>query len=92
MRRSPTARWSASSDRQAFGEGRRFTAHGLRHTWATLHLAAGTPIKWIQAQGGWSSAKLLLDTYGHFIPREMSGFENVLAPNNRNRPEQQIGS
>ncbi len=31
--------------KQAFGKGRRFTAHGLRHTWATLHLAAGTPIK-----------------------------------------------
>ena len=65
-----------------------FTVHGLRHTWATLHLAAGTPIKWIQARGGWSSAKLLLDTYGHFIPQEMRGFEDALAPKDRNRPEQ----
>ncbi len=77
--------------KDAFGEGRRFTVHGLRHTWATLHLAAGTPIKWIQARGGWSSAKLLLDTYGHFMPQEMDGFEDVLAPRHRNRPEQHHG-
>lgn len=77
--------------REALGKGRRFTAHGLRHTWATLHLAAGTPIKWVQTHGGWSSARLLLDTYGHFLPREMGGFEDVLAPQNRNRPEQRAG-
>ena len=76
---------------EAFGRDRRFTAHGLRHTWATLHLAASTPIKWIQPQGGWSSAKLLLDTYGHFIPRESDGYENALASKNRNRPEQRAG-
>ncbi len=76
--------------REAFGPSRRFTIHGLRHTWTTLHLSAGTPIKWIQAQGGWSSAKLLLDTYGHFLPREMRGFEEALAFRNQNRPEQAI--
>ena len=72
------------------GRDRRFTIHGLRHTWATLHLASGTLIKWIQAQGGWSSAKLLLDTYGHFLPREMQGFEDALRPEDRNRPEQAV--
>ena len=76
---------------ETFQDGRRFTVHGLRHTWASLHLAAGTPLKWIQTQGGWTSAKLLLDTYGHFLPREMNGFEDALAPKNRNRPELQIG-
>ena len=43
------------------------------------------------SQSGWSSAKLLLDTYGHFMPQEMDGFEDVLAPRHRNRPEQRHG-
>jgi integrase len=47
---------------------RKFTPHGLRDTWASLHMARGTPLKWIQAQGGWTTAKLLLDVYGHFLP------------------------
>jgi integrase len=47
--------------RSALGPHRRFTPHGLRHTFATLHLVRGTPIKWVQAQGGWASAKRLLD-------------------------------
>src|SRR5262245_53720182 len=55
------------------GKERRFTPHGLRHTFASLHLARGTNLKWVQAQGGWTSAKMLLDTYGHFIPTETTG-------------------
>jgi integrase len=55
---------------EALGPDRKFTPHGLRHTWASLHMARGTPLKWIQAQGGWTTAKLLLDVYGHFLPSE----------------------
>ncbi len=65
--------------REALGPGRRATPHDLRHTWASLHMARGTPLKWIQEQGGWSTAKLLLDTYGHFMPSESRGFENALS-------------
>ncbi|HME69084.1 MAG TPA: site-specific integrase [Myxococcota bacterium] len=64
--------------RRALGPARRFTPHGLRHTFATIHLARGTPIKWVQAQGGWASAKLLLDWYGHFLPSEQGGYANAL--------------
>ena len=38
-----------------------------------------TPIKWVQVQGGWASAKLLLDWYGHFLPSEHHGFADALA-------------
>ena len=55
-----------------------FTPHGLRHTFASLHLARGTPIKWIQSRGGWASAKLVLDLYGHFLPSDYSGFADAL--------------
>jgi len=64
---------------KALGAGRRFTPHGLRHTFASLHMARGTNLKWIQAQGGWASAKLLLDTYGHFLPTETTGCADALS-------------
>ncbi|MBW2397474.1 MAG: site-specific integrase, partial [Deltaproteobacteria bacterium] len=64
---------------KAFGPDRKFTPHGLRHTWASLHMARGTPLKWIQAQGGWTTAKLLLDVYGHFLPSEYTGYADALS-------------
>ena len=35
--------------------------------------------------GGWSSAKMLLDVYGHYMPREMRGFSDSLAPVDRTK-------
>ena len=64
---------------KALGENRRFSPHCLRHTWASLHMARGTPLKWIQDQGGWTTAKVLLDSYGHLMPAESRGFSDVLA-------------
>lgn len=58
---------------EAFGPDRKLTPHGLRHTWASLHMARGTPLKWIQAQGGWTTAKLPLDACGHFLLSEYTG-------------------
>ncbi len=68
--------------RQALGEGRHLSPHCLRHTWASLHMARGTPLKWIQEQGGWTTAKLLLDTYGHYLPSESRGFADALTAQN----------
>ncbi len=31
-----------------------------------------------QRQGGWASAKILLDTYGHFMPTETFGYADAL--------------
>jgi hypothetical protein len=41
-------------------------------------MAHGSPLKWIQAQGGWAPAKMLLDVYGHFLPTETQGFADAL--------------
>ena len=61
---------------------RRITPHCLRHTFASLHLARGTNLKWVQEAGGWTSAKMLLDVYGHFMPSENRGFADAItAPN-----------
>ena len=68
---------------KALGPGRHYSPHCLRHTWASLHMARGTPLKWIQEQGGWTTAKQLLDTYGHYLPTESHGYADALstAPN-----------
>jgi integrase len=70
----------------ALGEGRHYSPHCLRHTWASLHMARGTPLKWIQAQGGWTTAKVLLDTYGHYLPEESRGFADALSATSNGPP------
>jgi hypothetical protein len=42
-------------------------------------MAWGTPLEWIQAPGGWTTAKLLLDVYGHFLPSEYTGYSDALS-------------
>ena len=73
--------------RKAFGNDfRRITPHTLRHTFVSLHMARGTNLKWIQAQGGWASAKMLLDVYSHFMPTECAGYADALtAPDSLRR-------
>jgi integrase len=68
--------------RRAFGPGRRVTPHMLRHTFASLHLARGTNLKWVQEMGGWASAKMLLDVYGHFMPTESAGYADAITASN----------
>ena len=75
--------------RETFGQDRCVTPHSLR-PWASLHLARGTPIEWVRVMGEWSSAKMLLDVYGHYMPREMRGFSDSLAPSDRTRPHQGV--
>jgi integrase len=75
---------------QAFDGDRRVTPHSLRHTWASLHMARGTPIEWVRTMGGWASAKMVLDVYGHFLPREMRGYSDALAPGDRTGPHQTV--
>src|SRR4030095_11121358 len=65
--------------RIALGRARRVTPHDLRHTCVSRHLEAGTPIKWIQERGGWTTSKVLLDVYGHFMPTDVRGFADAIA-------------
>ena len=84
--------WDPIVEKTEFKSDRNVTPHSLRHTWATLHMARGTPIEWVRKMGGWSSAKMLLDVYGHFLPSEMRGFSDALAPVDRTRPHQASGN
>lgn len=47
--------------------------HDLRHTAASLWIAAGVDIKTIASWLGHSSTKLTLDTYGHLMGTDTDG-------------------
>jgi integrase len=47
---------------------KRIAFHGMRHTHATLLLAAGTPIKAVSERLGHSKTSITLDTYAHMLP------------------------
>ena len=54
----------------------------LRHTFATLHLAAGEQITWVSRTLGHSSAKVTWDRYNRFLPNltreDGSAFESLM--------------
>jgi len=47
---------------------RRIRFHDLRHSWASLALAAGVHVKVVQEQLGHSTSAITLDVYSHSIP------------------------
>lgn len=46
----------------------RIRLHDLRHTWATLALRAGVPVKVVSERLGHTSTSFTLDTYTHAVP------------------------
>lgn len=44
------------------------TLHGLRHTCASLLLAAGVPLNVVQQRLGHKRIEITLDIYGHVLP------------------------
>ena len=61
---------------------RKIRFHDLRHTCASLLLAAGVRIKEVQAHLGHASSTMTLDIYGHLMPEAVShgarAFEAIL--------------
>jgi integrase len=52
----------------------------LRHTFASTMLSRNAPLLYVQAQGGWRSASVLLRVYARWMPHEFSGPLAVLQP------------
>lgn len=55
------------------------TTHGLRHTAASLAIAAGADLKALQRMIGHASATLTLDTYGHLYDTQLETVADALA-------------
>jgi integrase len=49
---------------------KRIRVHDLRHTFATLALADGIPVKTVSKWLGHSSIRITLDIYAHVIPEQ----------------------
>lgn len=49
------------------------TWHTLRHTWASWHVMAGTPLQVVMELGGWSDYNMVL-RYAHLAPDHLSEF------------------
>jgi integrase len=54
-----------------------FRWHDLRHTWASWHVQAGTPLNALQELGGWSDHEMVL-RYAHLAPEHLSEHANRL--------------
>jgi integrase len=68
--------------REALGLARlpdHLTVHGLRHTFATLHLLRGAALLWVSRQLGHASVKITADTYGGWIQPESPGTADAFA-------------
>ena len=48
-----------------------FRWHDLRHTWASWHVQAGTPIYELQELGGWQSVEMVR-RYAHLAPEHLA--------------------
>ena len=47
--------------------------HSLRHTWASWHVMAGTPLQVVMELGGWTSYTMVL-RYAHLAPDHLAEF------------------
>jgi len=65
-----TKAWAAACDRAGL-VGLRF--HDLRHTWASWHVQAGTPLPVLQQLGGWASYSMVL-RYAHMAPGHVAPY------------------
>lgn len=57
--------------------------HDLRHTWASWHVQAGTPLAVLKELGGWSSLDQV-QIYAHLAPSTIAGFaDNAGVPHGK---------
>lgn len=54
-----------------------FPEHCLRHTFASWHIQAGTPIAILQKLGGWASHEMVL-RYAHLAPNHTAAYANKI--------------
>jgi len=55
-----------------------FRCHDLRHTWASWHAQAGTPLHVLQELGGWESAEMVRK-YAHLSTAHLTDYVDRLS-------------
>lgn len=54
-----------------------FRWHDMRHTWATWHVQAGTPLPVLQQLGAWKDYKMV-QRYAHFAPAHVASHASAI--------------
>lgn len=73
---SPKTAWNKATARAGVPG---FRWHDLRHTWASWHAMAGTPLDVLQQLGGWETREMV-QRYAHLAPSYVSQFANNSRP------------
>lgn len=68
IRQVNTASWKKALKRAGIEN---FRWHDLRHTWASWHVQAGTPLHALQELGGWESVEMVR-RYAHLAPEHLA--------------------
>src|SRR5712691_7762871 len=59
----------------------------LRHTFASTMLSRNAPLLYVQQQGGWRSASVLLRVYARWMPQDPAPFATRVSPEIRSAAE-----
>ena len=70
VRQVNTKAWRAALKRAGIAD---FRWHDLRHTWASWHVQAGTPLHVLQELGGWESAEMVR-RYAHLSSEHLAEY------------------
>ncbi|HYQ93054.1 MAG TPA: site-specific integrase, partial [Candidatus Competibacteraceae bacterium] len=73
-----TKAWKRALQRAGIAD---FRWHDLRHTWASWHVQAGTPLHALQELGGWESSEMVR-RYAHLAPEHLAGHAERIASGN----------
>jgi len=67
----------------AAGRVRYRSPEQLRHTFASTMLSRNAPLLYVQQQGGWRSASVLLRVYARWMPQDLAPSVTPVAPEAR---------
>lgn len=70
IQKANTSAWRKALVRAKISD---FRWHDLRHTWASWHVQAGTPLHALQELGGWQSPEMV-QRYAHLAPEHLSAY------------------
>lgn len=77
VERTSTLAWKMALKRAGIED---FRWHDLRHTWASWHVQAGTPLHVLQEMGGWETPAMVR-RYAHLAPSHLAEYaERIAAP------------